>query len=71
MPIELKLDDEDAVVLQQILEAYPGELRFEIPNTDNFDYRSRLHKQEDRIKRMIATLAGDGTRNDLPAPAEQ
>ena len=71
MSIELKLDNEDAEVLQQVLEAYLSELRFEISNTDNFDYRSRLHKQEDRIKRMLATLDGAGTRDDLPASAER
>lgn len=71
MDIELKLDKEDAEILQQVLEAYLSELRFEISNTDSFDYRSGLHKQEDRIKWMLATLNSAGTRDDLPAPAER
>jgi hypothetical protein len=71
MTTELKLDKEDAEILQQVLEAYLSELRFEISNTDSFDYRSGLHQQEDRIKRMLATLNGPGTRDDLPAPTER
>jgi len=71
MTIELKLDNEDAEVLQQVLEAYLSELRFEISNTDNFDYRSRLHKQEDRIKRMISTLKGADARDDLARSTER
>jgi len=69
--IELKLDREDAETLQQVLEAYLSELRFEISNTDSFDYRSGLHKQEDRIKRMIGTLNGVGIEPDLRAGAER
>ena len=71
MTINLKLDNEDAEVLQQVLEAYLSELRFEISNTDNFDYRSRLHQQEDRIKRMISTLKGADARDDLARSAER
>ena len=69
MTIELKLDKEDAEALQQVLEAYLSELRFEISNTDSFDYRSRLHKQEDRLKRMIGTLKGADNEYDLRASA--
>ena len=71
MTAELKLDKEDAEILRQVLEAYVSELRFEIASTDSFDYRSGLHKQEDRIKLMLATLDGAGTRDDLPAPTER
>jgi hypothetical protein len=59
--IELQLDKEDAALLEQVLAAYLSELRFEISNTDSFDFRSALHKQEDRIKRMLAKLNGAGT----------
>ena len=69
MTIELKLDKEDAGSLQQVLEAYLSELRFEISNTDSFDYRSGLHKQEDRLKRMIGTLKGADNEHDLRASA--
>jgi hypothetical protein len=70
MAIELKLEKEDAAVLQQVLEAYLSELRFEIGGTDSFDYRSGLHDQEDRINRMLAVLNGAGTGDELPGPAE-
>jgi hypothetical protein len=69
MTIELKLDKEDAECLEQVLEAYLSELRFEIADTDSFDYRSRLHKQEDRIKGMIGTLTG-ASEPGLRASAE-
>lgn len=58
MTIELKLDKEDVEVLQQVLEAYLAELRFEIGDTDSFDLRSSLHEKEDRIKRMLGVLNG-------------
>jgi hypothetical protein len=58
MTIELSLDKEDAGVLELVLEAYLGELRFEIGSTDSFDYRSRLHEQENRLNRMLAVLQG-------------
>lgn len=58
MTIELKLDKEDVEVLEQVLEAYLAELRFEIGDTDSFDLRSSLHEKEDRIKRMLGVLNG-------------
>jgi hypothetical protein len=58
LTIELKLDKEDAAILQQVLEAYLAELRFEIGDTDSFDLRSSLHEKEDRIKRMLGVLNG-------------
>jgi hypothetical protein len=58
LTIELKLDKEDVEVLQQVLEAYLAELRFEIGDTDSFDLRSSLHEKEDRIKRMLGVLNG-------------
>lgn len=71
MTIELKLDREDAEVLEQVLAAYLSELRFEIGATDSFDYRSRLHDQEDRIKGMIGTLTGANSEPELRASAER
>jgi hypothetical protein len=58
LTIELKLDKEDVEVLEQVLEAYLAELRFEIGDTDSFDLRSSLHEKEDRIKRMLGVLNG-------------
>jgi hypothetical protein len=71
MTIDLKLDKQDAEILQQVLDAYLSELRFEISNTDSFNYRSGLHKQEDRLKRMIGTLKAADNEHDLPASAER
>jgi hypothetical protein len=71
MTIELRLDEQDAETLQRVLEVYLSELRFEIGKTDSFDLRSGLHNQEDRIKRMLATLNSARTRDDVPASAER
>jgi hypothetical protein len=71
MTTELKLDKEDTEVLQQVLEAYLAELRYEIRNTDNSDLRSGLHLKEDRIKRMIATLDGANPRDDVSPSGER
>jgi hypothetical protein len=70
LTIELKLDKEDAAILQQVLEAYLAELRFEIGDTDSFDLRSGLHKQEDRLNRMFAVLQGDSS-DVAPASAQE
>ena len=70
MTIELKLDKEDAAVLEQVLEAYLSELRFEIGATDSFDYRTGLHKQEDRLKGMIGRLTAADSEPGLSASAE-
>jgi hypothetical protein len=70
MTIELRLDKEDAAALEQVLEAYLSELRFEIGATDSFDYRSRLHEQENRLNRMLAVLKADSS-DVAPASEEQ
>jgi hypothetical protein len=71
MAIELKLEKEDAAVLQQVLEVYLSELRFEIPNTDSFQLRAGLHEQKDRIERMLASLKGEDASSGVAAPAER
>lgn len=71
MTIELRLDQEDAAILQQLLEAYLSELRFEIGGTDRFDFRVGLHEQEDRIKRMLGLLNGADSRDAFPASGER
>jgi hypothetical protein len=71
MTIELRLDAEDAEVLQQVLEVYLAELRYEVRNTDSSDLRSSLKKKEERIKRMLALLDGSQTRSDVHASVER
>lgn len=71
MTIRLKLDEEDAEVLEQVLEAYLSELRFEISNTDSYDFRARLHRQKDRINGMIGRLTGADSEPYSRASAER
>jgi hypothetical protein len=54
--VQLELDSEDLALLKRILDRYLGNLRMEISNTENFDWRRALHADEDRIKAMLAKL---------------
>ena len=54
--VQLELEDADAVLLKRILEQHLGNLRMEISNTENYEWRRALHADEDRLKRLIALL---------------
>jgi len=54
--VQLDLDEADRELLKRILDRYLGNLRMEISNTENFDWRKALHTDEDRIKAMLAKL---------------
>lgn len=56
MIIELKVDEEDAEALGEALEAYLGDLRFEIAHTDSIDFKAGLREQEQRVERVFAML---------------
>ncbi len=54
--MNLTIDDADRTLLQRLLERALGDLRYEISNTDSYDYRQGLHADEDRLKAIIAKL---------------
>ena len=54
---ELKLSDEQAQLLRQILESYLSDLRMEIADTDSYDFRQRLKRREVFLKDVIGRLA--------------
>jgi len=54
--MELKLRPAEATLLRQILTNYLSDLRMEISNTDSYELRQALHRDEDTIKELIARL---------------
>jgi hypothetical protein len=60
--MELKLDDKEATLLKTILEQHLSDLRMEIADTEKYDWREELKKDEETIKGLISRLSG-------PAPS--
>jgi hypothetical protein len=54
--MRLDLDAADVELLRRILETYLGNLRMEISNTENFEWRKSLHADEDRLQAILARL---------------
>lgn len=61
--MDLVLSKEDFVLLKKVMETYISDLRMEIANTDSFDWRQRMHEDEDRAKAILDRL-------QTPQPAE-
>jgi hypothetical protein len=55
---ELKLTDDEAKQLHNVLTEYLSDLRMEIADTDSFDFREDLKRTEALLKRLIADLDG-------------
>lgn len=55
--LQFTLRAEDRDLLVNILEEYLGDLRVEIGDTDNFDYRSKLKAEEKAVREILDTLA--------------
>ncbi len=58
--MQLDLSSEEALELRGILENYLGDLRMEVSQTDNMDFRERLKAREAVVKELIARLRGGG-----------
>jgi hypothetical protein len=54
----LELTAEEATVLEEVLRRDLGELRMEIADTDNKDFRDGLKHKETLIKSLIERLGG-------------
>jgi hypothetical protein len=55
---DLRLSDDDASELREVLTSYVSDLRMEIADTDDFALRQRLKATEALLKRLIAQLGG-------------
>ncbi|HVG96900.1 MAG TPA: hypothetical protein VNK05_08370 [Chloroflexota bacterium] len=66
--MQLELDAADSELLEQILVGRLGDLRMEISNTDDFDFRKGLKDDEGRIKSLLERLR-QGQGESAPAAA--
>jgi hypothetical protein len=60
--MELRLEREQVDVLRRILQHYLGDLRFEISNTELYEFREGLKQDEAVIKDLIAQLEREDTQ---------
>jgi hypothetical protein len=54
--VELDISKADAVSLREILEAALGDLRYEINNTDSYDFKVKLRERQSLLERVIGQL---------------
>ena len=55
---QLRLTDAEAATLREALEIYISDLRMEISDTDQMDFREQLKEQEARLNRVLEELEG-------------
>lgn len=54
--IHLKLNIEEKEILIGVLESYVSDLRYEIADTDSFDFRTGLKKKEAVLTKLLNIL---------------
>jgi predicted RNA binding protein with dsRBD fold (UPF0201 family) len=59
--IQVTLTESDAAAVKKALEAYLGDLRMEIADTDAQEFRERLKHEEQAVTRAIEQLRGKVT----------
>lgn len=57
--LQLDLSPDEATALRETLESVLSDLRYEINNTDSYDYRETLKTKQDHLERVLGKL-GDG-----------
>lgn len=55
--MELALQPEEVALLRRILSNYLSDLRMEIADTERYDLRQELKRDEEMIKSLLARLA--------------
>jgi hypothetical protein len=53
---QISLTEDEAAVLKDVLESYLGELRMEVSNTEQYDFRLALKRKEAVIKELISRI---------------
>jgi hypothetical protein len=56
--MHLDLDDDQLELLREILDGAYRDLRYEIADTDNSEYRDRLRLRESRLAELIDMTGG-------------
>ena len=56
--MQLELTDDDAELLQEVLDSVVRDLRSEIADTDNRDYRRGLIARRDRLRALLDQVGG-------------
>lgn len=56
--MDLHLSDEDVSLLQELLSSAFRDLRFEISDTDNHQYKQSLKEREAAIKALLDQVGG-------------
>lgn len=54
--IQLDLNPQEQEVLKEALESYVSDLRMEIADTDQQDYREKLKHRRDVLDKVVAAL---------------
>jgi hypothetical protein len=54
--MQLNLSTEEREVLADVLSTYLSNLRYEIADTDDYDYRTGLKEKETILTRIVAAL---------------
>ncbi|NOH03434.1 MAG: hypothetical protein HND47_16475 [Chloroflexi bacterium] len=60
--ITLRLNNDEAVILRNIVRSFIEELRVEIMHTDKREYRDMLKQQEIIVKKILEELEAKGTK---------
>lgn len=55
--IDMKLTNEEAEELKDVLTSYVSELRMEIADTDKYEFRENLKRKEKFLKDLISRLS--------------
>ncbi len=59
--MNLELDADSAAALTKVLHTYVSDLRMEVAQTDNADYRKELVAEEETLKTILQKLEAGGT----------
>lgn len=54
--MKLDLDKDEKDILTDIVTSYLADLRYEIGNTDSFDFRSQLKARESILNKLLEKL---------------
>jgi hypothetical protein len=69
--MQLTIDEEELRALTEVLSNYVPDLRMQIADTENFEFRQALKRHENVLKELLARLelAAVGQEADAPRPA--